>query len=319
MNPVFLATDIGGTHARLALVRSRGDGGIDILDQQRYLCAEHESLAAIVAGFLSCRGPVDDAAIGVAGVVHGDNVISRNVPWPIALGELRALGISRVAAVNDFVAVAHAEQCMNDIDTTLLTPRAQSGQAGPLLVVGPGTGLGAALRVSGDTHVSVLPSEPQQMSFAPGNERELDLLRHWMRDGATHVGVGHAVSGPGLLNLYRALCALDGAVPRLQTAAEVANAADQAGDAQAIEAIACFCGLLGSVVGDLAMISGATRVFLVGGILTKLEQPLRESDFAARMVDKDVMRPVLERVPVRLVKDPDLGMIGAASWYLQRR
>jgi glucokinase len=35
------------------------------------------------------------------------------------------------------------------------------------------------------------------------------------------------------------------------------------------------------------------------------------------MVDKDVMRQVLEQVPVRLVDDPDLGVIGAASWFLQ--
>ena len=320
MSAVLLAADIGGTHARLALARDRGDGGVDIIDQERYLCGEHPSLAAIVACFLSGRGPVDDAAIGVAGVVHGDSVFSRNLPWSIALAELRALGIRRVAVVNDFVAVAHAEQCMNDIDTILLTPRAHGGGSRlPSLVIGPGTGLGAALRVAAGERVLVLPSEPQQMSLAPGNARELAVLRHWMRDGASHVGVGHAVSGPGLVNLYHALCELDGVAPCLQSAAEVTAAADLASDARAIEAVACFCGLLGSVVGDLVMVSGATRVFLVGGILSRLEKPLRESGFAARMVDKGVMRPVLERVPVRLIKDPDLGVIGAAAWYWQRR
>ena len=320
MTSLLLAADIGGTHARLALARNRSDGGVDIVDQQRFLCAEHPSLAAIVACFLSDRGPVEDAAIGVAGVVHGDSVISRNLPWPVALAELRALGIARVAAVNDFVAVAYAKQCMNDIDTTLLTPGAHDGDTrGPLLIVGPGTGLGAALRVEAGDRILVLPSEPQQLSLAPGNARELALLGHWMRNRVKHVGVGHALSGPGLLNLYRALCALDGVAPCLQSAAEVTSLAIQARDSHAIEAVARFCSLFGSVVGDLVMVTGATRVFLVGGILSALEQPLRESDFAARMTNKDVMRPLLERVPVRLIKDPDLGMIGAASWYQQRR
>jgi glucokinase len=31
------------------------------------------------------------------------------------------------------------------------------------------------------------------------------------------------------------------------------------------------------------------------------------------------MRPVLERVPVRLIEQAQLGVLGAASWYLERR
>jgi len=31
------------------------------------------------------------------------------------------------------------------------------------------------------------------------------------------------------------------------------------------------------------------------------------------------MRPVLERVPVRLIEHGQLGVLGAASWYLQHR
>ena len=311
----FLAADIGGTHARMALARTRDDGTVELLDQHRYLCAEHPSLESIVSDFLSTRGKVDDAVIGVAGVVRGEQVISRNVPWPVTLSRLRALGIVRAAAVNDFVAVAHAEQCMNEVDTVPLTPWREHA-IGPTLVVGPGTGLGAALRVPVGERTLVLPSEPQQIAFAPGNARELAVLQHWMRGGAGHVGVGQAVSGPGLLNLYRALCEIDGIAPRLQTPAQVADALY---DAHAVEAVACFCSLFGSVVGDLVMIAGATRVFVAGGVPLRIKPQLLASDFAARFADKDVMRPVLQQVPVRLVEDPDMGLIGAAAWYLQRR
>lgn len=319
MSDAFLAADVGGTNARLALVRERGDGGVELLGQRRYLCAEHPSLAAIAADFLAATGArVDAMAIGIAGVVRGDAIISRNVPWPVSLAQIRALGIADVAAVNDFVAVAHAEQCMNDTDTTLLTPGAAGHAPGPTLVVGPGTGLGAALRVPVGGRTLVLPSEPQQVTLAPGNARELAVLQHWMRQGAAHVGIGHAVSGPGLSNLYRALCELDGARPRLRSSAEVTAAAEQADDPHAREAVSVFCGLFGSLVGDLVMVTGATGVFIAGGVPLKVKAQLLASDFAARMVDKDVMRPVLERVPVRLVDDPDMGLIGAAAWYLAR-
>ena len=81
----FLATDIGGTHARLALVRARGDGGIEIVDQHKYLCADFPGLAPILADFLAGRGAVDDAAIGCAGMRRGDTIISLNLPWPVSL------------------------------------------------------------------------------------------------------------------------------------------------------------------------------------------------------------------------------------------
>ena len=51
---------------------------------------------------------------------------------------------------------------------------------------------------------------------------------------------------------------------------------------------------------------------------SKVRNWLLGGTFAQRMVDKDVMRPVLERLPVRLIEDPALGVIGAASWFRQR-
>ena len=318
MSRVFIAADIGGTNARLARVHAREDGSVELVERRRYQCAAHASLREIVADFVGAGTSIDAMAIGVAGVVNGDEIISRNVPWPIRLAEIRALGIREVAAVNDFVAVAHAAQCMNDTDTRLLTPRRARQAPGPTLVVGPGTGLGAALRVPVGARTLVLPSEPQQVALAPGNARELAVLQHWMRAGVGHVGIGHAVSGPGLLQLYLALCELDGVRPRLQSADDVSAEAGIDGDAHAVEAVVTFCGLFGSMVGDLAMITGPTGVFVAGGVPLKIRRQLLDGDFAERMVDKDVMRAVLEQVPARLIEDEDLGVIGAAQWFLQR-
>jgi glucokinase len=54
--------------------------------------------------------------------MHRDDlVISTNLPWPVSLSELWNLGIARVAAVNDFVAVAHAVQGMNSDNNVLLS------------------------------------------------------------------------------------------------------------------------------------------------------------------------------------------------------
>jgi glucokinase len=50
----FLAMDVGGTNARLAIVQRKPDGTIGILDQQQYAGAGFDSLNDIAADFLSC-------------------------------------------------------------------------------------------------------------------------------------------------------------------------------------------------------------------------------------------------------------------------
>lgn len=312
----FLATDIGGTHARMALVRARRDGSIELLDQHKYLNADYPGAAPIIAEFLSTRGPVQHAAIGAAGMRRGETIISINLPWPVDLDAIRALGIGRVEAVNDFVAVAHATQCMGAGDGVLLTPDASAPEPGPVLVVGPGTGFGAALRVPvGEERWLVMGSEAGQVSMAPGTARERALLAQLQGD-AGYVRAEGVVSGPGLLGTYRALCAIDGATEQQSTPAAIAEAAADGSDAQAAEAVAIFCAQFGSVLADTVMVTSATRVYVAGGIVTKILPMLERSDFVARFLDKGVMREVLQRVPVRLIDHPHKGVIGAASWYL---
>ena len=81
-----------------------------------------------------------------------------------------------------------------------------------------------------------------------------------------------------------------------------------------------FCGLLGSFTGDLAMLYGASGgVFLAGGILPQIHGFLRASSFAERYFNKGVMRAFLQKVPVRLIEHGQLGVIGAAGWFLDER
>lgn len=313
----FLATDIGGTHARMALVRADDGGAIEVLDTRKYACAAWPALAPIVADFLGGR-MVDDAAVGCAGMRRGDTIVSINLPWPVSLPDLRALGIARAAAVNDFVAVAHATQCMGDADGVALRPGvAAPAEPGPVLVVGPGTGFGAALRVPAGDRWLVLASEAGQVSLAPGTARERQLLAA-LQGERGYVSAEQVVTGPGLLQAYRTLCALDGAAPRHALPAGVAGAAAAGDDPHAAEAVAVFCAQFASLLADTVLVTGATRVFVAGGIVPKLLPLFERSDFGERFLDKGAMRPVLERVPVRVIDHPHKGVIGAASWYLQQ-
>ena len=55
---------------------------------------------------------------------------------------------------------------------------------------------------------------------------------------------------------------------------------------------------------------------LAGGVLPQIAPLLRDSGFAARLSDKGALREVLERVPVHLIDHGQLGVTGAAHWFL---
>ncbi len=60
-------------------------------------------------------------------------------------------------------------------------------------------------------------------------------------------------------------------------------------------------------------------VYLAGGILPKISQFLLNSSFVERFLNKGPMGKALQSIPVKLVEHGQLGVIGAASWYLESR
>ena len=256
-------------------------------------------------------------AIASAGVVLDEEVINSNLPWRISLPEMRReLHLRDLHVINDFDAAAHGRTCLDPADSRLLTPGVETAAPGPALVIGPGTGLGA-----GDLH----PASARHRGAADRGRH--DRLRARQRRARSKSCAGcssaRAMSRPN--NSFPApawsTCTKRSArstapTPALRAPAAISEAARR-GDAMARDAVLTFCALLGSVIGDLAVIGSARSVFVAGGIVPQLTDFLPGSDFRARLVDKGAMRAVLERVPVRLIENERLGVIGAASWYLQ--
>lgn len=316
----FLAADVGGTHARLALVRGlRNCGQVNVLAYHKYTCRQHESLAAIVRQFLDQYAPdtVSHAALACAGYVIDHAVINENLPWKVDINALRLeLGLDNLVLINDFEAMAYATRYLDPKAAITLTDASVSGIGGAQVVVGPGTGLGSAVILPGNGSPTVLATEAGQIALAPGNALEMEILSVLASSGK-YVSVEHALSGPGLLNLYQALCTLKNVQPTQQTPEAVTAAALGGQDRLAYEALDVFCAMLGSFVGDLAMLYGASGgVWLAGGILPKFRNFLVNSHFIERFLGKGRMCAFLERVPVRLIEHGQLGVIGAAGWYL---
>ncbi len=317
----FIAADVGGTHVRVGHMVQARDAAIELSHYRTYRCAEHASLQAILEDFLQQLRGVDAVVIASAGVALDDgSFISNNLPWAISPSRIGAvLAVRNVHLVNDFEAVAYAAPQMEQRAVLQLsgpTPR-HARANGPILVVGPGTGLGAALWIDAKPRAIVLATEAGQVALASTHPREYAVLQGLLRD-RHYLPLEHVLSGPGLLHLYDAVCELHGATPRHRLPAAVTHAALHEDDALARECLEIFCGLLGSAVGDMALAYGAAGgIYLAGGFLPTIGQFLAGSAFAERFLDKGNMRAVLERIPVKLVEHGQLGVLGAANWYLQ--
>ncbi len=306
----IIVADVGGTYARLGWTRAAD--AQEVHGYRRYACADHPDLASILrdyAGDGACPG----AVVAIAGVLEGDRLINSNLPWAVSVEQTRqAAGLEWVRLINDFEAVANAMPLLTRDTLSPLTRTTEAVAMSPALVIGPGTGLGAALWMEGHPP-RVLATEVGQAALAAGNDLELDIVRRLLRE-RRHLNNEHVLSGTGLMHLYRCLCELRGGVPTHVDAGALVAAA-QSGDALALETLQVFCGWLGSLVGDLAIIFGAKVVYLAGGVTAHIPGFLHDGHFLQRYLNKGVMSERLEQVPVWRVEHGQLGLLGAAAWY----
>jgi glucokinase len=319
----FFAADVGGTNARIGLIRpdAQPDGSLGISRYRKYACADYAELHEILRDFANEVGePVAmHACIACAGLLRGDELVNANLPWRVSLARLRdELGLERVVLVNDFKAVAYAAHSLGATESVAITGIGDIDPGQPRLVLGPGTGLGVAVLLPGTdpSRPDVLATEGGHAMLAARTSLELGVVRR-LGNGAQHLPNEEVFSGRGLLALHRTLCELRGESPHLATPEQITAAALAGNDALATETVEVFCGWLGSLVGDLVLMLGAYGgVYLAGGVLPQIAPLLANSAFASRLADKGVLRGTLERVPVRLIDHGQLGVTGAAHWFL---
>lgn len=315
----LVAVDIGGTHARFALATLE-DGRVTLDTPCTLKTAEHASLERAWEAFGQRLGrPLPRAAaIAVACPMQGDVLKLTNNPWmirPALLGE--RLGVDRFTLVNDFAAVAHAVAVAGPDDLRhLCGPEAPLPERGVVTVVGPGTGLGVAQLVRGPGGSMVLATEGGHIDYAPLDSIE-DAILTFLRARFRRVSVERVVCGPGLLNIYEALAALEGAPVRFTDDKSLWAEALSGSDSLATAAFDRFRLSLGSVAGDLALAHGASGVVVAGGLGQRIADRLPGSGFAERFAGKGRFESMMRGLPVKLITTPEPGLVGAAAAFAQ--
>ena len=301
----LVAVDVGGTNVRFALAGADG-----LSAHHSMLCRDFPTLeAAFLAYQERIDQPVSAASIAVAGPVQGEHVDVTNNHWRFGKRELmQALRLDRLLVVNDFTAQALA-QTDPAAHGNLPLLEGDGQVAAPLLVIGPGTGLGVAALVPSPLGPVPLEGEGGHVGFAPQDDLEVDLLQR-LRAETPHVSAEHLVSGGGLETLYRLL---SGAA---ELSAPEIGAAALAGDATARQAVHTMLGILGTVMADAILTVGCWRgAVIAGGIVAQLHGLVPDSPFAARLRHGGTMGHLLADLPVWLSVDPHAGLRGAAAAF----
>jgi glucokinase len=254
------------------------------------------------------------ATFAVAGPVTGDSFTLTNHPWTFSVSETKAaLNLKYFGLINDFHAMALGVLGV-DTGKSLKFGGGSAQLHGNKGIIGPGTGLGVASLVwdmRGGYYVPV-PSEGPHVTLPVKTDREWAIVKWLLSEKYSHVSAERVCSGKGLLNLYQAICGIDGKIedsidPEMITARALAGTCQSC-----VEALALMLAFLGRVAGNLALVSNATGgVYFCGGILPKLGLGVIEaSTLRHEFVSKGRMTDHLEAMPTYLVTDTFLPLKG---------
>ncbi|MEV1177238.1 glucokinase [Nonomuraea sp. NPDC049784] len=307
----WLVADIGGTNARFGLVTSLGarPSNVAVLAG-----ADYETLPEAVAAYLAehAGGVRPGAAcLAVAGPIDGDHYRLTNSKWA---GSVRDLGVPYAVLLNDFEALAVSLPHLEGDD--LISLGGPEPGHGVKAVLGPGTGLGVGGLVPADHGWTPIPGEGGHVTVPVVDRRELEIVQALQSQGLPHVVAEHVLSGPGLVRLHRALAQVNGVAAPDLTASDIVARLD---DSLCAETVEVFCGMLGCFAGNVALTLGARGgVYLGGGVLPRIVERVRTSNFRTRFEANPDMADYLAAIGTALIVAPQPALTGAAAWLTQR-
>jgi glucokinase len=165
------------------------------------------------------------------------------------------------------------------------------------------TGLGNWSPVSG---------EGGHVTLAASNELEAALLTR-IRGRFGHASAERVLSGQGLVNLYRAICEVNGSTPIDLRPQDVTSHAIASTDSLCAQTTQVFSSFLGSVAGNLALTLGARGgLYLGGGILPQMGASFNEGAFRLQFENKGRFSEYLRHIPTWLITASTPALIGAS-------
>ncbi|MBE9005449.1 glucokinase [Fortiea sp. LEGE XX443] len=343
---LLLAGDIGGTKTILQLVETSESQGLQTIYEESYRSGDFPDLVPMVQQFLvkANTATPQKACFAIAGPVVDNTAKLTNLAWFLDTERLQQeLGIASISLINDFAAVGYGIFGLSTKDLLTLQTGKHKPEA-PIAIIGAGTGLGQGFLMKYGNHYQVFPSEGGHADFAPRNELEFQLMKYLLdKHDTQRVSVERVVSGLGIVSIYQFLrdraerSTLTGERKHATESPEIAQivrtweqeagqpeksvdpgavigkAAVQKSDRLSEQTLQLFVDAYGAEAGNLALkLLPYCGLYIAGGIAPKILPLIQNGNFLLNFSQKGRMRSLLEEIPVYIILNPHVGLIGAA-------
>ncbi|MDB9527554.1 glucokinase [Oscillatoria sp. CS-180] len=336
----LLAGDIGGTKTILRLVSADGET-LKTCYEKQYVSKDFPDLVPLVQAFLkeagqqtAQSGQPEKACFAIAGPVLNNTSKLTNLTWNLAGDRLaQELQLESALLINDFEAIGYGVLQLEDNDVHPLQIGIPNGSA-PVAVIGAGTGLGQGFLIPQNGKAKVFPSEGGHADFAPRSELDFQLLKYLLdKHQIARISAERVVSGQGVVSIYQFLrdrgIAQEspelsdivttwekeaGQAKSVDPAAAISQFALKGEDDLAVQTMNMFVSAYGAEAGNLALkLLPYGGLYIAGGIAAKNLPLITNNDvFLDAFTHKGRMSKLLEDIPVRVVLNPQVGLIGAA-------
>ena len=265
---MHILADIGGTYVRFAVMEAG-----DLHKTVRFAAADFQTLLGALQRYCADQNLPTTGTISIATAGYEQDGVWRFINqnrWLIDASALGEAGWQVRRILNDFEAATWALLNLRAQDRHIL--RSASGASATYALIGPGTGLGLGYwtRLEDGRDV-VRKTHGGHLPLAVATPEQWEVAQALGSMGVAGEPVFETVvSGPGMMNLYRAVCHVHGTAPRAENP-EALLAQSSFLEVQAsVRLFHEFFGLFAASVVVAGHAYGG--IYMIGGVLDHLER-----------------------------------------------
>ena len=302
----ILVIDLGGTNLRAAFADPKEGLLVDI---QKIKLDCVDEFYKILGELIQKYPGTEDIVISVAGPKNGDSITMTNRNWKIVSSEVKEnFELKSCHLLNDWEAIAYSLSSLKEDDLRILKRGPYVGLNDiPKFVIGPGTGLGAALysRIKNIEHVN-----PTEL----GNTQT--SVKHYLKifgieDSSDFEILEDVLSGPGISrvaeNFLNESISPEEILKRAMDNDSICKDVIQ-------KYIECFAVLSSESALSYNCHGG---IFLVGSFMRGLEPFIDDEVFTEQFIGqrKQIHADFLNEIPVFLVKRESTPLYGNLNYF----
>ena len=305
----LLVIDLGGTNIRAAYAALDED---EIFNIKKIKISHIDEFYQILGQLISgANGELESVVISVAGPKNGETITMSNRDWKICAEEIEEkFEIKNCHLLNDWEAIAYSLSSLKEKDLRVLKKGSGLYEV-PKFVIGPGTGLGAALYSKINDIEYVNPTELGNTQTSV--KHYLDIFEIEFSEKFTILE--DVFSGPGISRVAHEL------IGENLSGEEILQRA-QADDTQCISLIEkyikCFAVLSSEVALSYNCHGG---IFIAGSFMRGLEKYFDLDSFTNDFIGtrKQIHQDFLGNIPVFLVKREFTPLYGNLNYYQSKK